>query len=588
MSATKTPKKKPAAGPKKAEGVKKVVGDAERGRPLLIEVAIPVALGLLVLIAALGLVVAALSSRNGPLALAAPVALLLTAGLGGWIAWILRDVALGPLDRLKSGLRGLEEGDFGARIKPEGASEFRDLANSFNRTVVFLGHQRERLKELAATDPLTGLANHRSVHEMLRTEIERVGTSGGSIGVIAIDLDGFKQINEDRGHARGDEILKIIANALKGAVRETDTAARLGGDDFVLLLRDADPALIRSLADRAREAIGRSLPEGIRLTSSAGYIAFPSQAGAEADLVDLAGAALRVAKRDGGARTQKYEADLVTSLPTLRTERLEIEALLKSADPIVPVFQPIVDLRTGRLVGFEALARFPDGDGRTPDAFFNQASRCGLGPQLEGVALAAAMRAPERPADTYLSLNCTPSAVSSAMVRGSLPDDLSDIVIEITEHELAPEDGALEQGLAELRSRGARIAIDDAGAGYAGLQQIMRVQPDIIKLDRSLVEGVDADSAKAALIEFFVVFARRIEASVCCEGIETPGELGTLASLGVNLGQGYLLGRPAAPWSPIAGAAVSAIGQLQAYGAIPGITGLSSGPVNRRLARAGR
>ena len=96
------------------------------------------------------------------------------------------------------------------------------------------------------------------------------------------------------------------------------------------------------------------------------------------------------------------------------------------------------------------------------------------------------------------------------------------MLIEITEHELAPEDGALEAGLAELRGRGARIAIDDAGAGYAGLQQVMRVQPDIIKLDRSLVEAVDDDGAKAALIEFFVNFARRIEADVCCEGIETP------------------------------------------------------------------
>ncbi len=119
-----------------------------------------------------------------------------------------------------------------------------------------------------------------------------------------------------------------------------------------------------------------------------------------------------------------------------------------------------------------------------------------------------------------------------------LPSKLHGLVIEVTEHELAAEDGALEEGLARLRARGARIAVDDAGAGYAGLNQVMRVQPDLIKLDRSLVEGVHNDSAKAALIEFFVLFARRVGAGVCTEGIETLDELRALVNLGVGLRPG--------------------------------------------------
>ena len=563
----------------------------DRGRPLLVEVAVPVALGMLVLIAALGIVVSASGRAEGLMRYAAfPVAVALTAGIGAWIAWVLRDAALDALRSLHKGLQGLEEGDFSARITPVGAREFRDVAHTFNRTVTFLGHQRERLKELAATDPLTGLANHRQLHETLRSEMERVPKDGGSLAVVAIDLDGFKQINEERGHARGDEALKAIAKALQGAVRDGDVVARLGGDEFILMLRNVDAAQARELADRAREAITRAVPPELRLTSSAGYVCFPSQASAEADLPELAGAAVRVAKRDGGSRTQRYDVDQVTALPTLRAERLEIEELLAASEPVVPVFQPIVELRTGRLVGYEALSRFPQADNRTPDAFFNQAARVGLGAQLEAVALAASLRAPHRPPGTYLSLNLTPSAICSSIVRAGLPADLGDVLIEITEHELAPQDGALEAGLAELRGRGARIAIDDAGAGYAGLQQIMRVQPDIIKLDRSLVESVDTDGAKAALIEFFIVFARRIEASVCCEGIETAGELAALAALGVSLGQGFLLGRPATPWAPIAPAAVTAIAHVQQQGLIPGMDGAQthSGPVNRRLARTGR
>jgi diguanylate cyclase (GGDEF)-like protein len=399
--------------------------------------------------------------------------------------------------------------------------------------------------------------------------------------VVFIDLDGFKQVNDEYGHSRGDEVLKAIAGALGSAVREQDFVARQGGDEFVLVLHDVDQARVRGLADRAREAAVRAAPDELKLSCSAGYVCFPSQCGPDADLVHLASTALRMAKRAGGDRTVRYDDDQAAALPTLRAARVEIQQMLELDAPIEPVFQPIVELGSGRLVGYEALARFPEKDERTPDAFFSQATRVGLGPQLEALALIAALKVPNRPYGTYLSLNCTPTAISSPIVRSSLPTHLEDVVIEITEHELAPEDGALEAGLAELRGRGARIAIDDAGAGYAGLQSVMRIQPDIIKLDRSLITGVDTDSAKSALIEFFVVFAKRIDAEVCCEGIETPGELAALAGLGVNLGQGFLLGRPGGPWSTIAPPAAAAIAQLQQRGVLNAAAG--GAVVNRRL-----
>jgi EAL domain-containing protein (putative c-di-GMP-specific phosphodiesterase class I) len=169
-----------------------------------------------------------------------------------------------------------------------------------------------------------------------------------------------------------------------------------------------------------------------------------------------------------------------------------------------------------------------------------------------------------------------------------LPEDLGDIVVEITEHELASEDGGLEEGLGELRARGARIAVDDAGAGYAGLKQVMRVQPDLIKLDRGLIEGVNFDSAKSALIEFFVMFARRVGAGVCTEGIETLEELQALVQLGVGFGQGYLLGRPTEPWAEVSETVARALslGTLRGWGAGENARAdVASGPVNRRLGR---
>jgi EAL domain-containing protein (putative c-di-GMP-specific phosphodiesterase class I) len=201
------------------------------------------------------------------------------------------------------------------------------------------------------------------------------------------------------------------------------------------------------------------------------------------------------------------------------------------------------------LIGFEALSRFNTEKQRSPDAWFNQAARCGRGLALEMAAINAALAgARSRPSGTYLSLNFSPSALGSPKLMSILPRNMSDIVIEVTEHELAADDAGLEEGLARMRARGARIAVDDAGAGYAGLNQVMRVQPDLIKLDRSLIEGVHSDSAKSALVEFFVMFARRVGAAVCTEGIETLDELRTLINLGVTYGQGFLLGRPGEPW----------------------------------------
>jgi EAL domain-containing protein (putative c-di-GMP-specific phosphodiesterase class I) len=200
-------------------------------------------------------------------------------------------------------------------------------------------------------------------------------------------------------------------------------------------------------------------------------------------------------------------------------------------------------------------------------------------------AIKAALATPGRPPGTYLSLNFSPSALASPKIMAILPRNMSDIVVEVTEHELASEDGGLEEGLAKMRARGARIAVDDAGAGYAGLNQVMRVQPDVIKLDRSLIEGVHSDGAKAALVEFFVMFARRVGAGVCTEGIETLEELRTLINLGVTYGQGYLLGRPSEPWCEVSPEITRALatGALRTHAAAQPLRG---GPAGVRRAAA--
>jgi diguanylate cyclase (GGDEF)-like protein len=574
---------------------------------LKIEVVLPVGVGAVVMCAALGIVAIASVKIGAPLPVTLTTAgVLLATALVFYVAWVIEGSVARPLAKVRDAMQEMEGGNYDARLGFEGPRELCEVQQGFNRMATIVGHQRERLKIAAATDGLTGLGNHRHFHEQLRASLQETRETGGSIAVVALDIDGFKKLNDDRGHARGDESLKLAGEAIERAVRGDDLVARLGGDDFVMILKGADGGYAREVSERAREAMARSLPEELELTVSAGFVCFPDVAEEEANLSEYANSALDVAKRAGGDQTRKYDPAQVAAIPSIKQQRAEIDALLAMDQPITPVFQPLVELGTGRLIGFEALSRFGGDMQRSPDAWFNQAARCGRGLALEMAAIKAALAAPGRPPGTYLSLNFSPSALSSPKIMAILPRNMSDIVVEVTEHELASEDGGLEEGLAKMRARGARIAVDDAGAGYAGLNQVMRVQPDVIKLDRSLIEGVHSDSAKSALVEFFVMFARRVGAGVCTEGIETLDELRTLINLGVSYGQGFLLGRPSEPWVQVSPEITRALatGALRTHvqparGAPPATRPQGpvppgpprrspsehAGPVNRRLSR---
>jgi EAL domain-containing protein (putative c-di-GMP-specific phosphodiesterase class I) len=239
-----------------------------------------------------------------------------------------------------------------------------------------------------------------------------------------------------------------------------------------------------------------------------------------------------------------------------------LSTLLEAHGGLRPVFQPIVNLTTGRPVAYEALARF--GSGTAPDGVFREARRIGLGPALEAHAARAALEIGAAPAATRVCINFSPSALASREVIACLPRDLNRVTIEVTENELVTHQDLVVGRLGELRHRGAEIAVDDAGAGYASLRQVMQLRPDIIKLDRSLVTGAHADPAKRALIDAFVGFARRIGGRVCAEGIEELDELQTLADLDVGAGQGYVFARPAAPWPAVdAAAAATCVARLE-------------------------
>jgi EAL domain-containing protein (putative c-di-GMP-specific phosphodiesterase class I) len=215
------------------------------------------------------------------------------------------------------------------------------------------------------------------------------------------------------------------------------------------------------------------------------------------------------------------------------------------------VVQPIVDIQRGRVAGYEALTRFDLLDGVTPDVWFDAAASAGCTASLDAATLRSALaRRDDLPGNCFLTVNVEPVSLVDPEVAGlfAAAGDLRGLVVELTEHR--PIDFvALGPVLRVLRNAGARIAMDDAGAGYAGLTQILDLRPDFMKLDRALVTDLDTDLAKAGLVEMIGLFADRIDAWVIAEGIETEAELDRLADLGVPLGQGWALGRPSDDWS---------------------------------------
>lgn len=234
--------------------------------------------------------------------------------------------------------------------------------------------------------------------------------------------------------------------------------------------------------------------------------------------------------------------------------------LLADPDDLTLVFQPIVDLAGATIAGYEALARFPGTAG--PDVWFAAAAEAGVAAELEALAIHKALAAvPSLPPDTFLTVNVSPHILGSAPVQYALATrpDLRRVVVELTEHTPVDDLAALRRQCDELRVRGALIALDDAGSGYSGLQQLAALRPQVVKLDRALVSDADTDPVRVALAEMLGEFAGRIDAWLLAEGIETQAELAAFAQLGVPLAQGWLLGRPSPGFAPLSAEVIALV-----------------------------
>ena len=423
----------------------------------------------------------------------------------------------------------------------------------------------------------TELANRSLFANRLEHALARQARDGGAIGVIVLDLDGFKTVNDSLGHSVGDELLSAVGERLLGAVRPGDTVARLGGDEFAILLED-EPTIDQVAQHAARIVDGLALPfelagKSLVVTASAGVTLNRPGDGPD-ELIRNADMAMYLAKQDGKACVRRYEP----SLHHAALDRLELEADLRRAldrDELVVHYQPTVQVTDRAIVGFEALVRWqhPRRGLLAPMEFIPLAEETGLITDIGRWVLEAACEQTRRwqqRHDRELTIAVNVSArqlrdtgliddVRNALAQAGLAPQC--LTLEITESVLMDNSDAAIARLHELKALGIRLAIDDFGTGYSSLNYLRALPVDIVKIDKVFIDGVASDTEARGLIRAILSMAETLDLQAVAEGVESLDQALRLEQLGSSLVQGYYYAQPLS---------VPAADAVLATGALPG------------------
>ena len=418
----------------------------------------------------------------------------------------------------------------------------------------------DRYAREARHDPLTGLANRKFLYEHAGPELERADRDGTFVGLLLIDLDHFKEINDTLGHGAGDEVLRTVAGRLRDNLRSSDLVARLGGDEFAVLVCGLTrPELAENVARELLPLLAEPVShEGLRLAveGSIGVAAYPDDGTTIDDLLRRADVALYQAKRSRGDFA-RYRRDRDES----NVDRLTLVADLSHAiaeREFILQFQPQVDLRSCKVVGAEVLTRWqhPHRGLLGPHEFISAIEHSGL---MREFALHILDRAVAECASWHrdgaqaaVSVNLSARNLHD---RG-LPDDVARILtthdlpagrllLEITETTMLSDIDAVQEVLAGLRQVGVELSVDDFGTGYSSLALLQRVAVNELKVDRSFVRAMNSSDGDAAIVRATIELAHSLGLRVVAEGVESADHVRALRELGCDLAQGWHFGRPA-------------------------------------------
>jgi diguanylate cyclase (GGDEF)-like protein/PAS domain S-box-containing protein len=419
------------------------------------------------------------------------------------------------------------------------------------------------LTEQATHDALTGLPNRALLVDRIDQALSYAEHSGSCTAVLFVDLDRFKHVNDTQGHAAGDAVLRGVARQLVTALRPADTVARIGGDEFVVLAPDVDSDLHavdignRILAELSRRPDSEEDSE--RVAASVGIAVSLGGRGTAEILLDEADTAMYQAKALGRGRAEVFDASLRHQIE----QRAAAQGMLQSAlddHRVVAYYQPIVDLSTGSVAGFEALVRLVERDGTVlpPAAFMKVAEDTGLVVPLGGHVLRIASqearcwpRSGVKGQPLTVAVNLSPRQFESGDLPGLVRDVLEQTGIESGQLHLELLETAiidlhpdLLQQLGRIRDLGVEIGLDDFGTGYASLTHLRRLPMTFVKIDQSFVQGLETDREDDRIVAAVVDLAANLGLRSIAEGIETKPQLDRLRELGCDQGQGYLFARP--------------------------------------------
>jgi len=423
----------------------------------------------------------------------------------------------------------------------------------------------QRLRHMATHDALTELPNRLLLSDRIRMVIANARRSGQGFSIANIGLDGFKKVNDGLGHPVGDAILRQAAARLRKTLRDSDTLARVGGDEFVAVLPGTlTPAQIKLVTGRLLAALQSPFEvdsHTVYLGASIGVSVYPEHAEDEVRLLALADAAMGRAKETGKARTVVYSPRQPGEPASSPQHDISLEAAMFQAvreGEFQLYYQPIVCSRSRRIEGFETLMRWkhPTLGMVPPVRFIPIAETNGLINLLGAWALKSAcvqIRQFEEVAkrDLYISVNISPRQFRSDRFLAVLDDALAfsgtpgdKLVLEITEGTLMIDPVHAEAILEKMAERRARIAIDDFGTGYSSLAYLKRFPISVLKIDRAFIKDLPASTKDAAICNAVLDLAKHLHLSVVAEGVETEEQLGYMASRGCDYVQGYLTGKP--------------------------------------------
>jgi len=418
----------------------------------------------------------------------------------------------------------------------------------------------ELLEHQARHDELTGLGNRRLMLEEITGTIDGIRRDAAKhAGLVFIDLDNFKLVNDTLGHGVGDVLLTEVAERLVQVVRPVDTVTRFGGDEFVLLLRESADAA-EAVAGRVVEAVSAPYlidDHPVNVTASAGIVVITGDASAEHVLRD-ADVAMYQAKRGGKNRAARFSPEALVAAESHVTILNALRVTLESRpDRISVVYQPICAL-DGRVIGLEALARWTDPDlGEVPPATFIEVAETSgyadrIGELVRGTAIDAVALWRSQGWDGYLSVNVSAEELANDQLVDQLASqielsglDADALCAEVTETAVMTDREAARRVLDDIAALGVSIAIDDFGTGYSSLAYLKRFPVSVLKMDREFVAGVMEPGEDLAICSAIVAMAGALGLRVTAEGVETEGQLAALRELGVDAAQGWFFSRPA-------------------------------------------